>query len=257
MSELKLTRPIVFFDLETTGVNPVKDRIVEISLLRVDPDGGESTLHYLVNPEMPIPEEASKVHGIYDADVRDAPTFRDIAGKVAGFMEGADLGGYNCLKFDIPMLAEHFLEESIPVDFHSRKVVDVQVIFHKKETRTLSKAYEFYCGKSLENAHTAEADTRATFEVLKGQLAMYDDLPADIAGLDEFSHYTRTADLAGRIGYNSKGKEIFAFGKHSGKLVESVLKQEPSYYNWIMDNDFPLDTKHVLQQIKVQMDSAR
>ncbi|MDD7560019.1 MAG: exonuclease domain-containing protein [Bacteroidales bacterium] len=256
MSELKLTRPIVFFDLETTGTNQAKDRIVEISLLRIDPDGGESTLHYLVNPEIPIPEEASKVHGIYDADIKDAPAFRDIAGKVAGFMEGADLGGYNCLRFDIPMLAEHFLRESVPVDFHSRKVIDVQVIFHKKETRTLSKAYEFYCGKNLENAHTAEADTRATFEVLKGQLKMYDDLPADVAGLDEFSHYVRTADLAGRIGYNSKGKEIFAFGKHSGKLVESVLKQEPAYYNWIMDNDFPLDTKHILQQIKVRVDSA-
>lgn len=256
MSELKLTRPIVFFDLETTGTNQAKDRIVEISLLRIDPDGGESTLHYLVNPEIPIPEEASKVHGIYDADIKDAPAFRDIAGKVAGFMEGADLGGYNCLRFDIPMLAEHFLREFVPVDFHSRKVIDVQVIFHKKETRTLSKAYEFYCGKNLENAHTAEADTRATFEVLKGQLKMYDDLPSDVAGLDEFSHYVRTADLAGRIGYNSKGKEIFAFGKHSGKLVESVLKQEPAYYNWIMDNDFPLDTKHILQQIKVRVDSA-
>ena len=254
MSDLKLSRPIVFFDLETTGVNPASDRIVEISLLRIDPDGGEQTLHYLVNPEIPIPPETSAVHGIYDADVKDAPAFRDIASKVAGFMEGADLGGYNCIKFDIPMLAEHFLRESISVDFHSRKVVDVQVIFHKKESRTLSKAYQFYCGKDLEDAHTADADTRATYEVLKGQLRMYDDLASDVDGLDEFSHYYRTADLAGRIAYNAKGKEIFAFGKHSNKLVEAVLRQDPSYYNWIMDHDFPLDTKHVLQQIKIRMD---
>lgn len=254
MRQLNLQRPIVFFDLETTGVNAAKDRIVEISLLKINPDGGEETMHYLVNPEMPIPEEASQVHGIYDEDVRDAPTFKEIAGKVAGFIEDADLGGYNCLRLDIPMLAEHFLSESYPVDFHNRKVVDVQVIFHKRESRTLSKAYQFYCGKNLEDAHTADADTRATYDVLLGQLKMYDDLPDDIDSLDEYSHYYRTADLAGRIGYNSKGNEIFAFGKHNGKLVESVLKQDPGYYNWIMDNDFPLDTKHVLQKIKVKLD---
>ena len=254
MSDLKLSRPIVFFDLETTGVNPAKDRIVEISLLKVDPDGGESTMHYLVNPEMPIPPESSEVHGIYDEDVAEAPKFRDIAPKVAHFMEGADLGGYNCIKFDIPMLAEHFLRESIPVDFRSRKVVDAQVIFHKRESRTLSKAYQFYCGKVLEDAHTADADTRATYEVLKGELMMYEDLSGDIDSLDEVSHYTRTADLAGRIGYNAKGKEIFLFGKYNGKLVESVLQQDKNYYDWIMNNDFPLDTKHVLQQIKIRTD---
>ena len=255
MSALQLHRPIVFFDLETTGVNPSKDRIVEISLLRIEPSGAETVYHTLVNPEIPIPRETSEVHGIYDADVADKPAFREIAPEVAHFMEGADLGGYNCIKFDIPMLAEHFLREEIPVDFHSRKVVDAQVIFHKRESRTLSKAYAYYCGKNLENAHSADADTRAAYEVLLGQLRMYEDLSGDINDLDEYSHYYRTADLAGRIGYNAKGKEIFAFGKHTGKLVESVLKQEPSYYNWIMDNDFPLDTKHVLQKIKVRMDS--
>ena len=256
MSDLKLNRPIVFFDLETTGVNPAKDRIVEISLLKVHPDGGEETLHYFVNPEMPIPVEASKVHGIYDPDVKDAPTFRQIAPRLAAFLEGADLGGYNCIKFDIPLLAEQFMQESIPVDFHRRRVVDVQVIFHKRESRTLSKAYKFYCGKELVDAHSSDADTRATFEVLLGQMRMYPDLPRDVEALDEYSHYIRTADLAGRIGYNAKGKEVFTFGKHNGKLVETVLRQEPGYYDWIMNNDFPRDTKHVLQQIKIAMDTA-
>ena len=255
MAKLKLTRPIVFFDLETTGTNAARDRIVEISLLKIRPDGGEETLHYLVNPGMPIPPEATAVHGITDQDVAGAPTFGRIALTLAGFLEGCDLGGYNCLRFDIPMLSEHFLAESVPMDFHNRKVIDVQVIFHKKESRTLSKAYSFYCGRELEDAHTADADTRATYEVLLGQLDRYPDLSGDVDALDEFSHYFRTADLAGRIGYNAQGKEIFTFGKHAGKPVESVLRQEPSYYNWIMDNDFPRDTKHILQQLKIAIDN--
>ncbi len=253
--QLSLKRPVVFFDLETTGVDPTKDKIVEISMLKIHPDGTEETFHSLVNPKCPIPESSSSVHGITDKDVADSPSFADLASKIAGFIENSDLGGYNCLKFDVPLLAESFLEAEVPIDLRSRKIVDVQVIFHKKEQRTLSAAYKFYCDKVLEDAHTATADTRATYEVLLGQLHRYDDIPSDIDGLDEYTHFNRNVDFAGRFIYDEKGHEIFNFGKYKGKSVEHVLKEEPNYFHWMMNSDFPRDTKYQLQLIKIRLDS--
>lgn len=252
--QLTLSRPVVFFDLETTGVDPTKDKIVEISMLKVHPDGTEETFHSLVNPGCHIPESSSAVHGITDETVADAPSFADIARNIAGFIEDSDLGGYNCLKFDVPLLAESFLGAEVPVNLRSRKVVDVQVIFHKKEQRTLSAAYAFYCDKDLENAHTATADTRATYEVLLGQLRKYDDIPSDISGLDEYTHYKRTVDFAGRFIYDEEGREVFNFGKYKGKLVVEVLQRDPNYYHWMMDSDFPRDTKYQLQKIKIRLE---
>lgn len=254
MSKLQLQRPIVFFDIESTGTDPVKDRIVELSMLRVTPDGVETTFRVLVNPEMSIPKEASAVHGITDEDVKDKPTFAQVAKEVAGFIADSDLGGYNCLRFDIPMLAEEFYRAEVPVDLKSRKVVDVQVIFHKKEQRTLSAAYSFYCGKTLENAHSADADTRATYEVLLGQLERYDDVPRSVDELDEYTHFGRMVDFAGRFAYDDKGREVFNFGKHKGRLVEEVLTVEPTYYDWMMRGDFAKDTLFALMQIKKRMD---
>ena len=250
--KLNLKRPIVFFDLETTGVDTTKDRIVEISMVKVMPDGEEIVRTRLINPQMHIPEDATAVHGITDADVADAPAFRQIAKSLAEYMKGCDLGGFNSTRFDIPMLAEEFLRAGVSIDLKKHKFVDVQTIFHKKEQRTLSAAYMFYCGKELEGAHSAEADTLATYEVLKAQLERYEDLPTDIAGLAEYSQHTRTADYAGRILYDEQDREIFGFGKHKGKLVEEVFRKEPSYYDWMMEGDFPLYTKQVITQIKTR-----
>ncbi|MFN2378582.1 MAG: exonuclease domain-containing protein [Bacteroidales bacterium] len=250
--QLELKRPLAFFDLETTGVNIASDRIVEISILRVEPEGAETWFTKRVNPEMPIPKEVTAIHGISDEDVMDCPVFREIAKEVAGFIDGCDLAGYNAIKFDIPLLAEEFLRCDVDFDIRRRRYVDVQVIFHKKEQRTLSAAYIFYCDKKLTNAHSAEADTRATYEILKAQLDHYSDLSNDIEKLAAFSSQNRLVDLAGRIVLNNNGVEVFNFGKHKGKPVTTVLREEPSYYAWMMNGDFPLYTKKVLTEIRLR-----
>ncbi len=250
--ELDLKRPIAFFDLETTGVNVASDRIIEISIVKVSPGGDEEWFTKRVNPEMPINPSATEVHGIKDEDLRDEPTFAEIARDLAHFLEGCDLAGYNAIKFDIPVLAEEFLRAEVDFDLRKKKYVDVQVIFHKMEQRTLSAAYKFYCDKSLENAHSAEADTAATYEILKAQLDRYDNLTNDIDKLSEFSFYKKHADLAGRIVYNKEGEEIFNFGKHKGRLVAEILKEEPGYYAWMMKGDFPLYTKKILTEIRLR-----
>ena len=228
--QLNLKNPIVFFDLETTGINIVKDRIVEISFVKVHPNGKEESKTRRINPEMPIPPESTAIHGITDEDVKDCPTFKEIAKSLAAQIEGCDLAGYNSNRFDIPLLAEEFLRAGVDIDLNKRKFVDVQTIFHKMEQRTLSAAYKFYCDKSLENAHTAEADTMATYEILKAQLDRYpDDLQNDIDFLSKYSSFTNNVDFAGRMIYNEDGKEVINFGKYKGKLVEEVLKTDPGY----------------------------
>lgn len=251
--QLNLRNPLVFFDLETTGINIVKDRIVEISFVKVHPNGKEECKTRRINPEMPIPPESTAIHGITDEDVKDCPTFKEIAKSLAAQIEGCDLAGYNSNRFDIPLLAEEFLRAGVDIDLNKRKFIDVQTIFHKMEQRTLSAAYKFYCDKSLENAHTAEADTMATYEILKAQLDRYpDDLQNDMEFLSKYSSFTNNVDFAGRMVYNEDGKEVINFGKYKGKLVEEVLKNDPGYYFWIMNGDFPLNTKKVLTEIKLR-----
>lgn len=251
--ELNLKNPLIFFDLETTGTDTVRDRIVEISYLKIHPNGKEESKTKRLNPEMPIPPGASAIHGIYDEDVKDAPTFKQIAKSLADQMEGCDLAGFNSSRFDIPLLVEEFLRAGVDIDFSKRKMIDVQIIFHKKEQRTLEAAYKFYCDKNLDNAHSAEADTRATYEVLKAQLDRYPDLKNDMSKLsEEFSFFNNNVDLAGRIILDENGVEVFNFGKHKGKSVVEVLKKEPSFYAWMMDADFPLNTKQVLTKIKLR-----
>lgn len=250
--ELNLRRPIAFIDIETTGINVSSDRIVEISVLKINPNGKEEWMSTRVNPEMPIPPKSTAIHKITDKDVEDAPTFREIAKNLAAFLEGTDLAGYNAIKFDIPVIAEEFLRLNIDFNFRKRKYVDPQVIFHKKEQRTLSAAYQFYCKKELENAHSSKADTEATYEVLKAQLDRYQDLENDIEKLADFSSFNNIADFAGRIIYDENGIEIFNFGKHKGKQVEAVFKEEPSYYSWMMNGDFPLYTKKIITEIKLR-----
>ena len=249
---LNLKNPIVFFDLETTGINIVSDRIVEISYLKVMPNGDEESKTRRINPEMPIPPHATAVHGITDEDVKDAPTFKSIAKSLAAQLEGCDLAGYNSNRFDIPLLAEEFLRADVDLDLMKRKFVDVQTIFHKKEQRTLSAAYKFYCDKDLENAHSAEADTKATYEILKSQLDKYQDLENDINFLAEFSAFGDNVDFAGRIVYNEKKQEVINFGKYKGRLVEDVFLEDPGYYGWIVQGDFPLYTKKVFTNIKLR-----
>lgn len=251
--ELNLKNPIVFFDLETTGTNTIKDRIVEISFLKVYPNGKEEIKTKRVNPEMPIPAESTAIHGITDEDVKDEPPFRQIAKSLAEQIEGCDLAGFNSSRFDIPLLAEEFLRVGMDIDFSKKKLIDVQIIFHKKEQRTLEAAYKFYCDKTLVDAHSAEADTIATYEVLKAQLGRYDDLPNDMGKLaEEYSFFNDNVDLAGRIIRNENGIEVFNFGKHKGKAVSEVLRTEPSFYAWIMDADFPLNTKQALTKIRIR-----
>jgi DNA polymerase-3 subunit epsilon len=250
--ELNLKNPIAFFDLETTGINIAKDRIVEISILKIDPGGKEDHLTIRINPTIPINPEATKIHGITNEDLADAPTFSEVAKNLLHFLEGCDLAGYNSNKFDIPLLAEEFLRANVEFDFKKRKVIDVQVIFHKMEQRTLSAAYKFYCKKDLKDAHTAEADTHATYEILKAQIDRYENLENDIESLSEFSTMTDNVDFAGRIVYNENGVEVFNFGKHKGVPVEEILRNEPSYYSWMMNGDFPLYTKKVLTEIKLR-----
>ena len=255
--KLNLKNPIVFFDLETTGVNINTDRIVEICYLKVHPNGNEESKTLRINPEMHIPEESSAIHGIYDADVADCPTFRMVAKNIARDIEGCDLAGFNSNRFDIPLLAEEFLRADVDIDMTKRKFVDVQVIFHKMEQRTLSAAYKFYCGRTLEDAHTAEADTRATYEVLMAQLDRYPELQNDMAFLAEISSYNRNVDFAGRMVYDDKGVEVFNFGKYKGESVFEVLKRDPGYYSWILNSDFTLNTKAMLTKIRLRELTAR
>lgn len=251
--KLNLKNPIVFFDLETTGTNINTDRIVEICYLKVHPNGNEESKTMRLNPEMHIPEEASAVHGIYDQDVADCPTFKLVAKDIAKDFEGADIAGFNSNRFDVPVLIEEFLRVGIDLDLTKRKFVDVQVIYHKLEQRTLSAAYKFYCNKNLEDAHTAEADTRATYEVLKAQLDRYPDvLENDIKFLSEYSCHSRNVDFAGRIVLNDQDVEVFNFGKYKGRSVEEVLTIDPGYYSWILNGDFTLNTKNVLTKIKLR-----
>ncbi|MBL4624526.1 MAG: 3'-5' exonuclease [Flavobacteriales bacterium] len=247
---IKLSRPLACFDLETTGISVATDRIVEISILKVHPNGNKDSLTRRVNPTIPILLEASEIHGIYDIDVANEPTFKELAPSIIEFLDNCDLSGFNCNRFDIPLFMEEVLRTGFEFDIETRKVVDVQTIFHKKEKRTLEAAYQFYCNKTLENAHSAEADAAATFEVLDAQIEKYEDLPKDILNLSEFSAHNKNVDLMGRIIENNKGVAVFNFGKHKGKAVEYILQNEPGYYGWMMNGDFPLYTKKVLTDIK-------
>ncbi|MBZ9652035.1 3'-5' exonuclease [Psychroflexus montanilacus] len=250
--ELKLTRPICFFDLETTGTNISKDRIVEISILKVFENNNKESFTWKVNPGIPIPKETTAIHGISDEDVADEPKFEELAPKINQMIKGCDLAGYNSNRFDIPLLAEEMLRVGIDFDLKKVNAVDVQTIFHKKEKRTLEAAYKFYCDKDLTDAHSAEADTNATYEVLKSQLDRYPDLENDTKWLSAYSAHKKFADLAGFIVLNKKDEEVFGFGKFRGKKVEDVLEKEPGYFGWIQNSDFPLYTKKVLTAIKLR-----
>jgi len=263
--ELKLTRPIAFLDLETTGIKVATDRIVEICIFRQQTDGSTQTLTHRINPGMPIPPEVIAIHGITDDDVKDCPNFKQIAPELANFLENCDLAGYNSNHFDIPLLVEEFLRTDIDFDLKGRRFIDVQNIFHKMEPRNLAAAYQFYCKKELHNAHSALADTMATYEILKAQLDRYASVSIkdkkgniiqpvvnDMKALSEFSFSNKTVDLVGHIVYNEKNVEVFNFGKHKGKSVVQVFKDEPSYYDWIMKSEFPLSTKKVLTSIKLR-----
>jgi len=263
--ELNLTRPMAFFDLETTGIKVATDRIVEICILKVMPDGSTKIKTKLVNPGMPIPPEVTAIHGITDEAVKDAPTFPALAHELAQFLDNCDLAGFNSNHFDIPLLVEEFLRADVDFDLKGRRFVDIQNIFHRMEPRNLIAAYKFYCDKDLTNAHSAEADTTATYEILKAQLDRYLDkeikdkkgvvskpVVNDIRALSEFSYMTRNADLIGHIIFDEKNNEIFNFGKHKGKLVTDILRNEPSYYDWMMKSEFPLSTKKVLTSIKLR-----
>lgn len=250
---LNLKNPLVFFDLETTGVNINTDRIVEICYLKVYPNGNEESKTMRINPEMHIPESSSAIHGIYDKDVENCPTFKEVAKDIAKDIEGCDLAGFNSNRFDIPVLAEEFLRADVDIDMMKRKFIDVQVIYHKLEQRTLSAAYKFYCKKNLDDAHTAEADTKATYEVLKAQLDMYpEDLKNDMAFLADYSSFNRNVDFAGRIVYDNNDVEVFNFGKYKGASVKEVLQRDPGYYGWILNGDFTLNTKNVLTKIRLR-----
>ncbi len=249
---LKLTRPIAFFDLETTGLNIVTDRIIEISILKVMPNGDETSITRRLNPEMQIPAESTAVHHITNEDVKDCPTFKEKAKEFAQLLEDCDIAGYNSNKFDVPLLAEEFARADVQFDWNKRKFVDVQVLFLKKEPRTLSAAYKFYCNKDLEGAHAADADTNATYEVLKAQLDKYPDIENSVDFLSKYTHHTNNVDFAGRIIYNDKQQEVFNFGKYKGQLVETVLQKDPSYYSWMMQGEFSSNTKQVLTNIKLR-----
>ncbi|WP_300935489.1 3'-5' exonuclease [uncultured Muribaculum sp.] len=252
--QLALKKPMVFFDLETTGTNILTDRIVEISIIKLMPNGTESEVTMRINPQMPIPAEATAIHHITDADVADCPTFKQVAQNIANLFLDADVAGFNSNRFDVPMLSEEMFRAGINFDMSRRRFVDVQTIFHKLEQRTLSAAYKFYCGKCLDDAHSANADTRATYEVLKAQLDHYpEQLKNDIAFLSEFSSQNRNADLMGRIIYNDNDKEVFNFGKYKGQEVESVFRNDPGYYAWMMQGEFPANTKQVITNIKLRL----
>ena len=249
--ELKLTRPICFFDLETTGINVAKDRIVEISILKVYPNGNKESKTWLVNPEMQIPDEVIAIHGISNEKVANEPTFKMLSKEIYNLIKDSDLGGFNSDRFDIPLLAEEMLRADIDFDMKNMVSVDVQTIFHKMEKRTLEAAYNFYCNKELTDAHSAEADTIATYEVLLSQLDRYPELENSVKKLAEFSTHKKTVDFAGFIVFDEDQEEIFSFGKHKGRKVLEVLDKEPGYFGWILNADFPLYTKKVLTQIKL------
>jgi len=266
MIQLNLTRPIAFFDLETTGVNVATDRIVEISILKISVDGTKEVKTKRINPTIPIPKQASEIHGIYDSDVANEPTFKSIAKSLVTFLDDCDLGGYNSNRFDVPILVEECLRAEVDFDIKNRRLIDVQNIFHQMEQRTLKAAYLFYCGKDIINAHSAEADIEATYEVFLSQMERYagkefedkkgkKSIPIvnDMQAIHDFTNLNKNADLAGRITFNDKGVEVFNFGKHTGKPVEQVLRDEPSYFSWMMNGDFPLFTKKVLKEIKERM----
>ena len=255
--ELKLVKPIVFFDLETTGINIGNDRIVEISMLKIFPNGKKLSKTWLVNPEIEIPKEATALHGITNERVVTEPTFKELADSINEMIADADLAGFNSNRFDIPLLAEEFLRAGMNFDMNDRKAIDVQVIFHKKEQRTLSAGYKFYCNKELEDAHSAEADTNATYEILKAQLDRYDDIENSVEALSYYSSHSKRADFAGFILFNDEDQEIFSFGKYKGRIVEDVLKENPGYNAWIQNADFPLYTKKVLQSIKQRMSDSK
>jgi len=263
--KLNLTKPLAVFDLETTGTNVGTDRIVEISIIKIHPDGREETFTRRVNPGIPIPREVTAIHGISDEDVKDEPTFAMLAPLLNQFLANCDLGGYNSNKFDIPLLVEEFLRAEVDFDIKGRRFVDVQNIFHKMEPRTLKAAYKFYCNKEIVNAHSAEADTRATYEVLLSQIERYQGaeytdrdgkistpVVNDIKALHEFSFQNRNADLVGHIIYNDKNQEVFNFGKYKGRSVAEIFSNEPSYYDWMMKADFPLYTKKIITGIKLR-----
>jgi len=263
--ELNLTKPIAFFDLETTGIKVATDRIVEISVIKILTSGKQEIYTIRINPGMQIPARSTEIHGITDEDVKEAPKFEEIAKELSNFIGNADLAGYNSNKFDIPLLVEEFLRADVDFDLKGRRFVDVQNIFHKMEPRTLKAAYEFYCQKDLENHHSAEADTLATFEVLKAQLDRYQGVKIkdrdgnimepvinDIAALSSFSEQHENADLIGHLIFNDKKKEVFNFGKYKGKSVEEIFLKEPSYYDWMMKSDFPLSTKKTITAIKLR-----
>ncbi len=251
--ELALKNPIIFFDLETTGTNILRDRIVEISYIKVMPSGNETERTLRINPGMPIPAEATAIHHITDDDVKNAPPFKQVAQELANVFLGCDIAGFNSNRFDVPMLMEEFLRAGVNIDLSRRKFVDVQTIFHKMEQRTLIAAYKFYCGNDLTEAHSANADTRATYEVLKAQLDHYPSLKNDIAFLSDFSSQNKNVDLMGRIIYNEAGKEVFNFGKYKGQLVEDVFRRDIGYYSWMMQGEFPANTKQVITNIKLRM----
>lgn len=266
MSELNLNlkNPLVFFDLETTGINIVKDRIVEYAFVKVMPNGDIETKEGKVNPEMPIPAETTAIHGISDEDIKDAPTFKQVAKTLVNFLEGCDLSGYNILRFDVPMLVEEFLRVEVDFRTDNRKLVDAQKIFHLMEPRNLAAAYKFYCNKSLKDAHTALADTMATFHVLNAQVEHYkgvkiedkngneiEPIHNDMATLHELTQ-SNLVDLAGRMVFNAKGVEVFNFGKYRNQPVGDVLKKDPHYYQWMLKGDFPRDTKRKLTEIKLR-----
>lgn len=262
MIKLNLKRPLAFFDIESTGVNVASDRIVEISILKAMPDGTEQIKTMRINPGIPIPLEASLVHGIYDEDVAHEPNFKQAGEELARFLDDCDLAGYNSNKFDIPLLVEEFLRAGIDFEVDDRHFVDVQNIFHQMEQRTLKAAYQFYCGRNLENAHSAEADIKATYEVLLAQIERYENkewedrkgnkskpVQNDVPALHAFTSQNKWADLGGRLVYNDKGQEVFNFGKHKGRTCVDVFQTEPSYYAWMMQGDFALTTKKKLEQI--------
>jgi DNA polymerase III subunit epsilon len=250
--KLNLRNPLIFFDLETTGIDVANDRIVEISYLKIYPNGDEESKTMKINPTIPIPAKVVAIHGISDEDVKNAPSFGEIARSLVQVFEGCDFAGYNSNKFDLPLLAEEFLRADVDVDLKKRKFVDIQVIFHKKEQRTLSAAYKFYCDKVLEGAHSAEVDTKATYEVLQAQLDRYADLPNDVDELSKFSSHNRNVDFMGRIILDDDGKESFNFGKYKGQRVDDVFKKDPGYYAWMMNGQFPLHTKKILTAIKLR-----
>lgn len=249
---ITLHKPLAFFDLETTGVTVGADRIVEISILKLMPDGSRLMYTKRVNPEMPIPAGASGVHGIYDKDVADEPTFSSLAPEINAFIGNADLAGYNSNKFDIPMLVDEFLRVDYHFEMKGRRMIDVQNIFHKMEQRTLAAAYKFYCNKTIENAHSAEADIIATYEVFIAQLERYPELNQDVDSLHQFTSMNKNVDLAGRIVFNENQEEVFNFGKHKGRTVKDVFEKESSYYDWMLKGDFPAETKQVLTSLRLR-----